>query len=388
MKKFLSLIIVLILLINSAPLGYASNDIKVTLNGQYLGLDQPPVIINNSTFVPIRTVCEKLGADVYWIQSEQYIVIVKNEIKLFLQIGTKQMDKLIVKDFLELALSEDLTPETIPLDAPPQIINNKTLLPIRAVCEALGAKVVWNKSSNTVEINCPQDVLLNKNKDTTFFSKFVSALAANSAEAAAVHKKDLKERYANLPYTVLITISDIPKDEYVSIREFIEARIDSTSISNFHTIDMSEDTAIYIAFGHDGSYPVNKLVSSFTTEPKLYFKDAAGNIILDKTDFDDIESQYSNNYYDIVALLNTSGRKKLSDAIKKITKTTHDNILLSMFFDDILISQKCSIDENNLNKIIVSDKFNYSLASSIAYLAKTKYTPKNLKIQVEIDKNN
>lgn len=37
-----------------------------------------PIIIDNRTYVPIRFVAEKLGADVEWPEKEQTVIITKN----------------------------------------------------------------------------------------------------------------------------------------------------------------------------------------------------------------------------------------------------------------------------------------------------------------------
>ncbi len=38
------------------------------------------------------------------------------------------------------------------LDVPPQIVNDRTLVPVRAVAESLGVNVVWNDETKTVTI--------------------------------------------------------------------------------------------------------------------------------------------------------------------------------------------------------------------------------------------
>jgi hypothetical protein len=38
------------------------------------------------------------------------------------------------------------------LDVPAQIVNNRTLVPVRAISEAFGAKVEWNGEIRTVTI--------------------------------------------------------------------------------------------------------------------------------------------------------------------------------------------------------------------------------------------
>ena len=41
----------------------------------------------------------------------------------------------------------------IDLDVPAMIVDESTMIPLRAVSEALGAKVEWNQQSNTVSLN-------------------------------------------------------------------------------------------------------------------------------------------------------------------------------------------------------------------------------------------
>ena len=152
-------------------------NISVTLNGKYIEFDQPPVIIGGRTLVPIRAVCEKLGADVYWLEQAQGVLVIKNEIKLALTVGNNQMVKFTAENFSEyLEKAEDINfePEAIYLDVPPRIIGDRTLLPIRAVCEALGAEVDWNGESNTVIITCSDEIINDKNRDTTFFDSLVA----------------------------------------------------------------------------------------------------------------------------------------------------------------------------------------------------------------------
>ena len=41
---------------------------------------------------------------------------------------------------------------TVQLEVPPQLINERTMLPLRAVAEAVSAKVDWDPESYTVSI--------------------------------------------------------------------------------------------------------------------------------------------------------------------------------------------------------------------------------------------
>jgi hypothetical protein len=46
-------------------------------NGNIEMIDVAPAIIGGKTFLPLRYVCEKLGADVLWEETAQRITIVK-----------------------------------------------------------------------------------------------------------------------------------------------------------------------------------------------------------------------------------------------------------------------------------------------------------------------
>ena len=60
------------------------------------------------------------------------------------------------------------------LDVAPQTINGRTLLPIRVLCEALGADVSWDGETQTVIITCPQELIDDINKDTTFIDEMIA----------------------------------------------------------------------------------------------------------------------------------------------------------------------------------------------------------------------
>lgn len=115
-----------------------NSDVSVRLNGQVLEFDQPPVVVGNRTLVPLRAIFEAMGASVDWIQETQTVVAVCGDITLSFQIGDSIMYK-------------NSTP--IELDVSAQVVNDRTLVPLRAVSKAFGAKVNWENSTRTVTID-------------------------------------------------------------------------------------------------------------------------------------------------------------------------------------------------------------------------------------------
>ena len=112
-------------------------DVAVTLNSDTISFDQPPIIVYSRTLVPLRAIFEAMGAEVDWIQANQTVTAVKDDIAISLQIGSNKLYK---------------NGEVIELDVPAQVVNNRTLVPVRAISEAFGAEVDWDNDTRTVII--------------------------------------------------------------------------------------------------------------------------------------------------------------------------------------------------------------------------------------------
>ncbi len=111
--------------------------ISVKLNGAEISFDQPPVIDNDRTLVPLRAIFEALGANVDWDGDTQTVTAVKANITVSLKIGSLTMLK---------------GTKTITLDVPAKIINERTLVPVRAIAEAFDCNVGWNADTREVII--------------------------------------------------------------------------------------------------------------------------------------------------------------------------------------------------------------------------------------------
>ena len=114
-------------------------DITVLIDGTELEFeDQDPVIINDRTLVPVRAIFEALGADVSWLPESMKVVANTSSVNVTMTIGEN--------DYF-------VNGEKHTLDVPPRIMNDRTLVPARAVAEAFGCLVDWDDSTKTVIIN-------------------------------------------------------------------------------------------------------------------------------------------------------------------------------------------------------------------------------------------
>lgn len=114
-----------------------SNEISVVLDGKSILFDQPPIIVDGRTLVPLRAIFEELGATVDWDGNTQTVTSTKGKTTISMTIGNAEMYK---------------NGELIVLDVPPQLIGDRTLVPVRAVAEGFDCHVDWDGDTRTVII--------------------------------------------------------------------------------------------------------------------------------------------------------------------------------------------------------------------------------------------
>jgi len=151
MKKLISITLSLMLcfsLLTSIP-ALAGDNITVTLNGKTLTFDVPPQIISGSTMVPMRAIFEALGATVEWDATTKTITAKQGTKGVRLVVGSHSILTFTYDDSGNII--NDNT-KSITLGIPATIVNNRTLVPIRAISEGLGADVKWNGTTKTVTI--------------------------------------------------------------------------------------------------------------------------------------------------------------------------------------------------------------------------------------------
>jgi len=115
------------------------NSTSVVVNNRPLILDTAPYIDSKSNrcLVPVRFISEILGYDVKWDDKVKQVEVIKDKTKIVLQIGNG---------------SALINGETVILDQPPVIKNNRTFVPIRFIAETLGCSVLWDNVLQKITI--------------------------------------------------------------------------------------------------------------------------------------------------------------------------------------------------------------------------------------------
>jgi len=170
--SLLSLLLFLPNIVLAAETDSANNngDIQILLDGLPLKFDVPPIIKEGRTLVPFRVIAENLHINVLWDSATQTIK------------GETETSSLLLQIANNTAL---VNGQAVLLDVPPEISNDRTLIPLRFFSENLGCLVDWNQSEQTVIItSLPQKMPI---------SGFYALGGGNSSSWGNLFKKSFPE---------------------------------------------------------------------------------------------------------------------------------------------------------------------------------------------------
>ena len=142
MKKILALFLTIQVLLSFAAnadevltIEKEPSEIKVILNDEELSFDAPPQIINGRTMVPMRKLFEALSCTVSWDDETKTASAESADgTKLEFTSGTPALT------VTDASGKSDIKE----LDVAPQIVDSRTLIPLRAISESLNADVSWS----------------------------------------------------------------------------------------------------------------------------------------------------------------------------------------------------------------------------------------------------
>lgn len=113
--------------------------ITVKVDNESVEFDQTPIIIGEGyTMVPIRAVFEKAGCDVSWEQDSQTATIARFGYTVTIKYGDNVMYK---------------NGEAVELEAPAIMENNRIMIPVRAIAEAMDYAVTWDGHHSMVLVS-------------------------------------------------------------------------------------------------------------------------------------------------------------------------------------------------------------------------------------------
>ena len=112
--------------------------VNLEMDGQPMPeFEVPSVIVQNRTFVPVRHVFEAMGAVVEFHQPEQRVLIAYDASLIVMHIGSYE--------FM-------FDGEMLLMEVAPQIIEERTMVPLSAIATTMGFGIGWDNDTSTVSI--------------------------------------------------------------------------------------------------------------------------------------------------------------------------------------------------------------------------------------------
>lgn len=164
----------------------APKDVTIYINGKRIATDQPPIIKDSRTFVPLRVIAENFGAQVFFLNNERAVYVEKGDMHIYIPIGKKEMC---------ISTAEMAGP--VPLDAASFIKNNRTMLPLRAIAEMFDMDVAWDGEAREVKITAADQYLKAYVNDANAADEVISRLTAMECVDKSYYATDTRPELAD-----------------------------------------------------------------------------------------------------------------------------------------------------------------------------------------------
>lgn len=137
-----------------------------------------PIIINDHTYVPLRSVFDKMGINVYWDQykknvilNAQQITCTKNDtiVQFVRTFNDSGFNVWTLTKWQGNSTDSDVCTKINITELQPTLIEQSSYIPLRVVSEAFGADVGWNGDTRVVDIVC--DTTNSYKYDTSLIGK-------------------------------------------------------------------------------------------------------------------------------------------------------------------------------------------------------------------------
>jgi hypothetical protein len=117
---------------------WATGDIRVFVDGRQIELDTAPVIVGGRVLVPARGVFEALGATVTYDEATREVTITRGDTVVVLPLGAGYAFKNRAR---------------VNLDVAAQVMEGRTMVPLRFVSEMMGVKTTWDARAHAVYLS-------------------------------------------------------------------------------------------------------------------------------------------------------------------------------------------------------------------------------------------
>ena len=311
--------------------------------------------------------------------------------------------------------------ELIKFDVQPQLINNRTMVPLRAIFEALGAAVNWNGDTQTVTSTKDETTIsLSINNPTMYVNGEAVTLDSPACLVdgrtlvpvrAISEAFDLKVDWNGETRTVIIKkIISVISEEFVPITQQVGQTWKYTYDSEGKCISRGHDAGLSATLEYDGKGNLTKITNTTTTtnEPLIsisnYTYDSNGNCILETDEFGWKKYTY-NDYGNVKSWTNSNAvtceytydennrlvmesyshgmwtKYEYNSNGQLVQETTDDNSKIIYTYDNDKLKTETGYDEQNTETF--KSTYEYDSEGNLIFVSSTNgYWAKYIQIEI------
>ena len=129
---------------------YAAKEVKIEIDGKAMvPKDMPAVIIDGRTMLPMRQIAQELGCEVNWNEAAKQIYVMRGSDIIVFTVDSKT----------GYENGKEFT-----MDVPATIVNDRAMLPVRALADALHLNIKWDDPNRIVSIQSGDTVVKDEPK--------------------------------------------------------------------------------------------------------------------------------------------------------------------------------------------------------------------------------
>lgn len=144
MKKFIGLLLSVTLTLGSSLTSFAGTIPRVYLNDNKVLIQNSPFIENNTTYIPLRTLADNIGATLTWSADDSTFTMTYGIYKIKMRINNNTIH---------------VNETARQLSAPAILRDGVTYVPVRFIQEAFNGEISYNQNTNEifVKMELPKD---------------------------------------------------------------------------------------------------------------------------------------------------------------------------------------------------------------------------------------
>ncbi len=176
--------------------------VSVKFNNEYINFSSKPILLNGTTYLPVRLFCEIFSADVVWDEANKQVTVLHNGNIFTFKIN----ESTAIVNGIETEIRGNA-----------KIFDDRSYLPLRFLAENMGAEVDWEENYFTVILTCdqitlPDEIILKRaysDDEIYWLAKIISAesetqsMDGKIAVGNVVLNRVKHENYPNTIYSVI-----------------------------------------------------------------------------------------------------------------------------------------------------------------------------------------